>query len=221
MTLARVLALIFVLTAGAAAKDVFDLKVSRVRMRLIQNQRGDLHIDAKGVTFRSSNGQTTITIPMQDLREADVADAHALQFETYDVQKWKPIERRKYMFRAQPEAPVEELARFLAAHVQRPVVGHYAAASEFRVPAYHRRSLGGTSGTLEIGQDSIRFVSDKPADSRTWLYRDIETIGWPDSFRFRVTTNRETYVLELKAELPGAAYQFAWSKVYAVERSSR
>jgi hypothetical protein len=26
------------------------------------------------------------------------------------------------------------------------------------------------------------------------LYRDIETIGRPDSFRFRVTTNRETYV---------------------------
>jgi hypothetical protein len=80
MTFARVLALIFVLTAGAAARDVFDLKVSRVRMLLIQNQPGDLHIDAKGVTFLSSNGQTAITIPMQDLREADVVDAHALQF---------------------------------------------------------------------------------------------------------------------------------------------
>jgi hypothetical protein len=43
----------------------------------------------------------------------------------------------------------------------------------------------------------------------------------PDSFRFRVTTNRETYVLELKAELPETAYQFAWSKVYSFERNSR
>jgi hypothetical protein len=205
--------------ATAVDKDVFDLKVVRVRM--FRNQPGDLHLDAKGVRFRSSDGKTTITIAVQDLREADVADRRAIRFRTYDVLKWKPIERHEYAFRAQPEVPIEELAEFLAAHVHRPVVGHYAAASQFQIAAYHSRTLGGTSGTLEIGHDSIRFVSEKPADSRTWLYRDIETIGRPDSFRFRVTTNRETYVLELKAELPGAAYQFAWSKVYELERSSR
>jgi hypothetical protein len=213
---------VFVLTALPALlaigadKEVFDLKVTRVRV--LRNQPGDLHIDAKGVTFRSSDGKTTITIAVQDLREADVADTHALRFETYDVPKWKPIEHREYTFRAQPEAPIEELAQFLASRVHRPVVGHYAAASQFQVAVYHRRVLGGTAGTLEIGQDAIRFVSDKPADSRTWLYRDIETIGKPDSFRFRVTTNRETYVLELKAELPDATYQVALSKVYNPER---
>ena len=37
----------------------------------------------------------------------------------------------------------------------------------------------GTNGTLEIGEEAIRFVTEKPADSRTWLYRDIETIGRP------------------------------------------
>src|SRR5205823_14229640 len=145
---------------------------------------------------------------------------HALRFETYDVQKWRPIERREYTFRAQPDAPIEELAQFLAGRVLRPVVGHYPAASQFKVAAYHRRTLGGADGTLEIGQESIRFVSDKPADSRTWLYRDIETIGKPDPFRFRVTTHRETYVLDLKAELPEAAYQLAWNKLYTLERTS-
>ncbi len=221
MTLARVLALTLMLTflGTAVEQDVFDLKVTRVRM--LRDQPGDLHIDAEGVAFRSSDGKTTVRIAMQDLREADVADPHALRFETYEVQKWKPIERREYTFRAQADAPVENIAQFLAAHVHRPVVGHYAATSQFQIAAYHRRALAGTNGTLEIGQDSIRFVSDKPADSRTWLYRDIETIGKPDSFRFRVTTNRETYVVELKAELPEAAYQFAWSKVYNLERSSK
>ena len=222
MTLVRVLSLT-VLAAGLAAsameRDVFDLEVERVRM--LRNQPGNLHIDAQGITFRSSDGKTSITIPMQDLREADVADPHALRFETYEVRKWKPIERREFTFRAEPDAPVEELAQFLAARVQRPVVGHYESASQFHIPAYHRRARGGTNGTLEIGQDSIRFVSDKPADSRTWLYRDIETIGRPDSFRFRVTTNRETYIIEMKSELPEAAYQFARSKVYNLERSSR
>jgi len=222
MTLVRVLSLAVLvaeLAAGATEKDVFDLKVERTR--ILHNQLGDLHIDAHGITFRSSDGKTTITISMQDLREADEADPHSLRFKTYEVQKWKPVERREYRFRAGAEEPVEELAQFLAARVHRPVVGHYPSVAQFRVPAYHRRVRTGTNGTLEIGEDSIRFVSGKPADSRTWLYRDIETIGRPDSFRFRVTTNRETYIVELKSELPEAAYQFAWSKVYNLERSSR
>jgi hypothetical protein len=217
MTLVRVLSLT-VLAAGLAAsameRDVFDLEVERVRM--LGNQPGNLHIDTHGITFRSSDGKKSITIPMQDLREADVADPHALRFETYEVRKWKPIQRREFTFRAEPDAPVEDLAQFLAARVHRPVVGHYASASQFQVPAYHRRARGGTNGVLEIGEEAIRFVSDKPADSRAWLYRDIETIGRPDSFRFRVTTNRETYIVELKSELPEAAYQFAWSKVYSL-----
>jgi hypothetical protein len=204
---------------AAADDEAFDLKTTRVRP--LRSQPGDLRIDTNGVTFRSRDGKTTITIPMADLREADVADPHALRFETYEVQKWKPIERRGYTFRAQPDAPVEALARFLTARVHRPVVGHYPEGAQFSVAAYHRRTLGGTAGTLEIGETSIQFVSDKPEDSRTWLYRDIETIGRPDSFRFRVTTNRETYVLELKDNLPEAAYDFAWSNVYHLEKSSK
>jgi hypothetical protein len=220
MTFVKVLALTLLpglLMIAAPYRQAFDLKVTRVRM--LKNQPGDLHIDAKGVTFRSVDGKTSITIAMQDLRGADVADPHALRFETYEVQKWKPIERREYTFRAEPNAPVEELAQFLARRVHRPVVGHYPEGSQFRVPVYHRRTLRGTNGMLEIGPDSIQFVSEKPADSRTWLYPDIETIGRPDSFRFRVTTNRETYVLELKEQLPEEAYQFAWSRVYKLENT--
>jgi hypothetical protein len=214
MRFVNVLALMVL--AISAENASFDLKVTRVRM--VRDQPGDLHIDTQGVTFRSVDGKTSITIAMENLREADVADSHALRFQTYEVQKWKPIERREYTFRAQPNAPIDELAKFLAARVHRPVVGHYQEGSQFNVAAFHRRTLGGTNGMLEIGQGSIQFVSDKPADSRTWLYRDIETIGRPDGFRFRVTTNRETYVLELKNELTEAAYQFAWSKVYSVEK---
>jgi hypothetical protein len=222
MTFPKVLGLLVLpslLAAEAPVREGFDLKVERIRT--LRNQSGDLHIDAEGVTFRSSDGKTTIVIAMKDLREADVADPRALRFETYDVQKWRPTMRREYTFRAQPDAPVEELAPFLAARVHRPVIGHYEVASRFQVPAFHRRLRTGTNGTLQIGEDSIQFVSDKMADSRTWLYRDIETIGRPDSFRFRVTTNRESYILELKADLPEAAYQFAWSKVYNLERSAR
>src|SRR5437667_10744768 len=100
-----------------------------------------------------------------------------------------PSRRREYTFRAQGDAPVDSIAQSLATHVRRPVVSHYATSSESHVPAYHRRALAGTNRTLQTGQDSIRFVSDKPADSRTWLYRDTASIGKPDAVRDRVTTN--------------------------------
>ena len=222
MTLVRV----FVLTAlvplfamAAPENSTFDLKVTRVRT--LRDQPGDLHIDGQGIAFRSADGKTSITIAMKDLRDVDVADAHALRFGTYEVQKWKPVERVEYTFRAPPDTSVEDLASFLTAHVHRTVVGHDPEESQFQAAAYHRRLRAGTSGLLRIGPESIQFVSDKPADSRTWLYRDIETIGRPDSFRFRVTTNRETYVLELKEDLPEAAYNFAWSKIYNLERSGK
>ncbi len=195
------------LAMAAPQSEVFDLQV--VRVRTLRDQPGDLRIDAQGMSFRSKDGKTNITIAADDLREASVANSHALRFETY--------ERRDYTFRAMPDASVEDLARFLAVHIHRPVLGHYEESAQFQVAAYHRHAFGGTNGTLEIGRESIQYVSDKPADSRTWLYRDIETIGKPDAFRFRVTTSRETYVLELKHDLPEAAYQLAWKKLYNLE----
>src|SRR6202790_676582 len=222
MTLVRVFALtalVPLFTMAAQENSVFDLKVTRVRT--LRDQPGDLHIDKQGIAFRSTDGKTSIEIPMKDLRDVSVADPHALRFGTYEVQKWKPVERVEYTFPTPPDTSVEELGNFLTAHVHRTVVGHYPEESQFQAAAYHRRVRRGTSGLLKIGSESIQFVSDKTADSRTWLYRDIETIGRPDSFRFRVMTNRETYVLELKAELPEAAYQYAWSRVYHLERSGK
>src|SRR5712671_7283575 len=140
MRFVKVLALIVLAApfAISAGNDSFDLKVARVR--ILRDQPGDLHIDALGVTFRSVDGKTSITIAMGNLREADVADSHALHFQTYEGRKWKPIERHEYTFRAQPDAPVEELAKFLTARILRPVVGHYREDAQFKVAAFHRRT---------------------------------------------------------------------------------
>lgn len=219
MKLRGILCLGVVTLSVALAQQEFDLNVKHVRA--LRNRPGELHIDARGITFRSTDGKSDVTIKMEDLRTASVVDPRALRFETYEVNKWKPIARREYTFRASPGAPLDTLAQFLVGHVQRPVVGHYWDGSQFEVPAFHRRPFSGANGTLRIGEDSIQFLSEKAADARTWLYRDIETIGRPDSFRFRVTTNQETYVVELKDKLPEAAYELAWSKVYNLARSSK
>ncbi len=203
-----------VLLAAMPQTNSFDIPVERVHS--FRKQPGDLHIDEKGVAFRSKDGKTSITVPMRDLREASVADPHALSFQTYEIRKAMPFHRRGYVFRAEADAPIEDLARFLAAHIQRPVVGHYPQGSTLEIPAYHKHAFGGTNGTLAIGDNGLQFRSEKPADSRTWRYSEIETIGQPDRFSFRVSTNRETYLLELKGELPESLYWSVWSKVYRI-----
>ena len=145
MKFAGILALALLPLAIPAQQQEFDLKVERVRP--LRNQPGDLHIDAQGLAFRSQDGKSNVTVKMQDLRQVSVADPRGLRFETYDVEKWKPIERREYTFRASPDAPLDSLAQFLAPKVHRAVVGHYWQGAQFEAPAYHRRAFGGSNGT--------------------------------------------------------------------------
>ena len=198
------LGLALLLTAIGSGQEAFDMKVERIRV--LRKTRGALHVDIHGVTFRSDDEKMEIQIPLENLRRVEVADPKALHFELF--------ERGQYTFRAPGDAPVAALARFFAGHTARPVSGHYAESSIFRIPAYHRRRLAGTYGALEIGPESIQYVSKSSSDSRTWRYRDIETIGRPDVLQFRVTAGKETYVLELQERMPQAAYDLAWDNVY-------
>jgi len=78
---------------GAAEKDVFDLKAERVRLG--RNQQGSFHIDAQGIAFRAKDGKANVTIALDDLREADLADPRFLRFRTYEIKKWNPTERKE------------------------------------------------------------------------------------------------------------------------------
>ena len=71
-------------------------------------------------------------------------------------------------------------------------------------------------GKLQIGSNSIRFVTANKTDSRTWLYRDMDTIGSMAPFHFRVSTPVETYNFDLKERLPADAYQLAWYRLYGL-----
>jgi hypothetical protein len=125
------------------------------------------------------------------------------------------LERRSYEFRLD-EDHGSDLAKFLAERLKRPVIGAYDVGSNdhFNVPAYHRHLFGGAHGVLAIGPDGIQFKTETKADSRTWLYRDIQTIGSSGPFNFRISTESETYSFDLKERLPERAYDFAWSTLY-------
>ena len=179
-------------------------------------RRGQFDIGASGVSFQSDDGKRNLRIAWEDIREADVADPKVIRIETYDRLKRKAGERRAYTFRLRDGGHGGELAHFLSVHLSGPVLGLYGTprSAPFTIAAYHRRALGGAQVKLEIGPESIRFVTEIAGDARTWLYRDIQTIGNSDPFHFRLSTFAETYMLDLKERLSEEAYDYAWEPVY-------
>jgi hypothetical protein len=202
-----------------SGSEPFSFEVKRT-ITLLRNERGKLEINDGGVSYRSDDGKTVYALSFPDIREADVSVPGRITIETFDVVKRRLGGNKQLVFRLRESTQDEALGRFLAEHLRRPVVGSYALPQEnaFEIPAYHRGVLSGSPGTLSIGSAGIQFASKRGKDSRTWLYRDIQTIGTSDPFHFRVTTYAETFTFDLKERLPEAAYALAWQAVYNLER---
>ena len=212
----------FILLATVSyGTELFTYRVERDR--LIRDQRGELRIDADGLSYKSDNGNTTLQIPLAEIFEADVSDPRIISVKTYDVLKRNLGGRRAYTFRLLEVRHDEALTRFLAAKLRRPLVGSYVLAeSEAEsLSAYHRHRLGGCHGRVYVDPAGIRFVSDKPTESRTWRYSEIETVGSMNRFHLRISTLAETYNFDLKKRLPEEQYDLAMRSVYGLPRTQR
>lgn len=207
---------ILALSLATAANAADEFRYEVFRSKLLRDEPGQLVISNMGVSYRSDNKKTKIQIRLVDLFKADLSDPKTIRLETYDILKRRLTGRRIYTFRLREGKHDEPLARFLTDFIQRPVIGAFGTAPQpdFQVLAYHRHRLGGCHGKLQIGPGGIRFASDKPEDSRTWLYRDIDSIGSMTPLHFRVSTLAETYNFDLKERLSEAGYEYAWHRVY-------
>jgi hypothetical protein len=205
---------------GAHAADSFDFSV--FRDHLPHKEAGRLMISDAGVSYRSENQKTTIDIPLLNMFQVDVSDPKIIRIETYDILKQKLLGRQVYVFRLVKSVHDEALTRFLSKALPRPVIGAFGPAPqpEAVIRAYHRHRLGGCHGTIRIDLEGIRFLSDRPEDSRTWLYRDLATIGTMNPFHFRVSSFAETFNFDLKERLPDTAYDFAVRRVYSLPATS-
>ena len=209
-----IVSLILFSAAGAQAADSFEFTVFRAH--LPRKEAGRLVISETGISYRSDRQKTVIDIPLLNVFQADVSDPKVIRIETYDIAKKKLLGRQVYVFRLRGGVHDERLTRFLSKALQRPVIGAFGPAPqpEVVIRAYHRHRLGGCHGTIQIDLDAIRFLSDRPEDSRTWLYRDLETLGTMNPFHFRVSTLAETFNFDLKERLPESEYDSAVRRIY-------
>ena len=218
--LQAIASLLLVSAVGVQAADSFEFSV--FRDQLPRKEAGHLMISETGLSYRSENQKTTIGIPMLSVFQADLSDPKVIRIETYDILKQKLLGRRVHVFRLTDAMPDDALARFLSKALQRLIIGAFGPAPqpEAAIRAYHRHRLGGCHGTIRIDSDGIGFLSDRPEDSRTWLYRDLATIGTMNPFHLRVSTLAETFNFDLKERLPETAYDFAVRRVYSLPSAS-
>lgn len=205
--------------SNLSAQDVFRYPVELKRFP--RSEKGELVVDNAGVSYKSGDGKRSIRVAPLDIHEADVSDPHQVRIETYQKIKRKFLGRQSYTFRLLAEHG-PELARFLAALLNRPVIGFRdqpAQGETYEIPAYHRHRLGGCSGTLRIDVAGVQFISDKVGDSRSWPYSEIETVGTMNAFHFRISTLSETYNFDLKDRLQQAAYNLSFKAVAHISSS--
>lgn len=218
--LKAIVSLLLVSTVGAHAADSFEFSV--FRDHLPRKEAGRLMISDDGVSYQSENQKTKIDVPLLNMFQVDVSDPKVIRIETYDILKQRLLGRRVHVFRLVNSVHDDALSRFLSKTLQRPVVGAFGPAPqpEAVIRAYHRHRLGGCHGTIRIDSDGIRFVSHRTEDSRTWLYRDLATIGTMNPFHFRVSTLAETFNFDLKERLSETAYDLTARRVYSLPSSS-
>lgn len=210
----QIVELMLILATAAGTDQTFNYSVMRVK--LLRDEPGELRIDPGSIRYRSEDGETSIQIPLEDVYEIDLSDPRIIRIATYDQLKRKLSGRKSFTFKLREARHDEALVRFLAGALNRPVIGAYALDRKppFEMAAYHRHHFGGCHGKIQISPEGIRFVSERAPDSRTWLYRDIATIGSMSPFHFRVSSMSETYNFDLKERLAEEAYQMAWQRVY-------
>src|SRR4051812_33384200 len=116
----RQVILLLVSVLSLEARDPWRFPV--YRQKPLHDERGELELSETALTYRSDNRKASLTLPFSDIREADTSDPRRIRLTTYDVLKRRLGGHEVVTFRLEEKGHSEDLTRFFAAHVKRPVI---------------------------------------------------------------------------------------------------
>ena len=178
---------------------------------------GTMTVDETGVRFAGpkDHGWFWKYEDIQELR-LEPKKIHIL---TYKDSKLHLGADREYDFKG--NVPAEELYRFWKDRLDQRFVAALTEppADDFAIPVKHLRRVTGSEGMLAFGPDSIVYSTEKPGESRTWRYSDIDSISSSGPFQLTITTferarlhygDRKGFNFELKEPLTEERYNHVW-----------
>lgn len=188
---------------------------AQFRQFLKKAVKGTVLLDKDGIEFRSL--KLSLRWPYGEIKTFNLSGARELVITDYGNRHWHEPGDRSFRFTLSEPMPPRTAAEFTM-RVGRPVINgdpSPTAAIIAELPAHHQERFGGSNGTLRFREDGIDYVAADGRDGRSWRWSDIQTLGNPNPWEFRVTAYREIVEFDLKRPLSRELFDRLWDYLYA------
>jgi hypothetical protein len=92
----------------------------------------------------------------------------------------------------------------------------------WEIPVKLLGTIQGSEGILQVGPDRIVYKTDRPRQSRTWRYQDIENVSTSDRYQLTLTTferakthygSMKGFNFQLKQPLDEKRFDALWKRL--------
>jgi hypothetical protein len=209
--------------ASSTLAQSYEFKVERDLM--LRNRQGKLIISPEKIEYQADHEGESRSWRYDELRQIKIESTRRIELVTYEDQKWKLGIDRIYKFKILEGEITPAVSALLAERAARPLVASVAPAPEsepvFEVPVKRLHRFGGCIGSLKIYPDRVVYEArNEPKNSRLWRYGDIQSFSQSERYRFELVSfedkfgGSKAYNFQLREDLPAAAYDYVWARVY-------
>ena len=232
LSVSIVVALLAIAPAGAA-QLTYEVRHNRA----LKDHAGVLTIDEKGVGYRQviPEGKKkkvpkkpakleSVQFDYQDIQELWVS-ADKLVLVTYKDRKWLLGLDKEFAFFLPHGKSFEAAYTMLKDKLDRRFVAAVADTEPgmlWEVPVKLMGTIQGSEGVLQVGPERIVYKTDRPRQSRTWRYQDIENVSTSDRYQLTLTTyerakthygSMKGFNFQLKQPLDEKRFEMLWKRL--------
>ena len=221
-------ALLAIAPVGAA-----ELSYEVRHHRLLENHAGVLTIGEKGVGYQQvlSDGKgrkhpklESVQFDYQDIQELWVS-LDKLVLVTYKDRKWLLGVDKEFEFFLPKGQSFDAAYTMLKDKLDRRFVAAVADSQPgmlWEIPVKLLGTIQGSEGILQVGSDRIVYKTDRPRQSRTWRYQDIENVSTSDRYQLTITTyerakshygSTKGFNFQLKQPLEEKRFDALWERL--------
>jgi hypothetical protein len=202
--------------------------------RALKNHAGVLTISETGVSYqqvvpegkRKQNPKKleSVQFGFQDIQELWVS-SDRLVLVTYKDRKWLLGIDKEFEFYLPKGKSFEGAYTMLRDKLDRGFVAAMADSQTralWVLPVKLLGAIQGSEGLLQVGQDRIVYKTDKPRQSRTWRYEDIDNVSTSDRYQLTLTTyerakahygSMKGFNFQLKQPLDEKRFETLWKRL--------
>lgn len=214
------------LPAGLVAQE--ELRFEVRRHHWFRAGAGTLVVSPQGISFREQTKHNKVKHALE-LRYQDIQELKLfltkLTVVTYQDRKWLLGLDKKYEFRLPSGQSFQRAYALLKDRLDQRFVAALADPDIqplWEIPVKLAGRIQGSEGLLQVGADRIVYKTERPEQSRTWRYEDIENISSSGPFQLTLTTyerarthygSLKVFNFQLKQRLEERRYDILWRRL--------